>query len=60
MLDFITMCDGYKLDHRRQFPVGTQRIYSNFTPRSSRIVGQNKVVFFGLAFWRFVRKDIVS
>jgi nicotinamide phosphoribosyltransferase len=51
MLDFITMCDGYKLDHRRQFPIGTQRIYSNFTPRSSRIAGQNTVVFFGLQYF---------
>jgi nicotinamide phosphoribosyltransferase len=51
MLDFITMCDGYKLDHRRQFPLGTQRIYSNFTPRSSRITGQNSVVFFGLQYF---------
>ena len=51
MLDFISMCDGYKLDHRRQFPVGTQRIYSNFTPRSSRVEGQDKVVFFGLQYF---------
>jgi nicotinamide phosphoribosyltransferase len=51
MLDFITLCDGYKLDHRRQFPVGTQRIYSNFTPRSSRVEGQDKVVFFGLQYF---------
>ena len=51
MLDFITLCDGYKLDHRRQFPVGTQRIYSNFTPRGSRVAGQNKVVFFGLQYF---------
>ncbi|MCC6954726.1 MAG: nicotinate phosphoribosyltransferase [Deltaproteobacteria bacterium] len=45
------MCDGYKLDHRRQFPAGTQRIYSNFTPRSSRVDGQDKVVFFGLQYF---------
>ena len=51
MLDFITLCDGYKLDHRRQFPVGTQRIYSNFTPRGSRVAGQEKVVFFGLQYF---------
>lgn len=43
------MCiDGYKLDHRRQYPDGVTRIYSNWTPRESRIPGVNKVVFFGL------------
>ena len=40
--------DAYKLDHRRQYPVGTTGVYSNFTPRGSRIDGINKVVFFGL------------
>lgn len=40
--------DGYKCDHRRQYPDGTEFIYSNFTPRSSRIPGVDKVVFFGL------------
>jgi nicotinamide phosphoribosyltransferase len=40
--------DAYKLDHRRQYPEGTTRVYSNFTPRGSRIEGINKVVFFGL------------
>ena len=29
--------DGYKLDHRRQYRKGTQRIFSNFTPRSSKL-----------------------
>jgi len=49
-LDFITMCDGYKLDHRRQYPAGTEFVYSNFTPRSSR-TGEDKVVFFGLQYF---------
>jgi nicotinamide phosphoribosyltransferase len=40
--------DAYKLDHRRQYPDGTEYVYSNFTPRGSRIEGINKVVFFGL------------
>jgi nicotinamide phosphoribosyltransferase len=42
------LIDGYKLDHRRQYPRGTRRVYSNWTPRSSRIPGQDRVVFFGL------------
>jgi nicotinamide phosphoribosyltransferase len=51
VLDFITLTDGYKLDHRRQYPPGTQYVYSNFTPRSTRIPGQDKVVFFGLQYF---------
>lgn len=44
----LTLIDAYKLDHRRQYPEGTERVYSNFTPRGSRISGVDKVVFFGL------------
>lgn len=51
MLDFITLCDGYKLDHRRQYPAGTQHVYSNWTARSSRIPGQDRVVFLGLQYF---------
>lgn len=40
--------DAYKLDHRRQYPDNTTRVYSNFTPRSSRVPGIDRVVFFGL------------
>lgn len=40
--------DAYKLDHRRQYPEGTEFVYSNFTNRGSRIPGIDKVVFFGL------------
>lgn len=45
------MIDGYKLDHRRQYEPGTTRVYSNWTPRSSRVMGQDKVVFFGLQYF---------
>lgn len=30
----ILLTDGYKLDHRRQYPKGTERVYANWTPRS--------------------------
>lgn len=46
----IFQTDGYKLDHRRQYPAGTEYVYSNWTPRGSRIEGQNQVVGFGLQF----------
>lgn len=50
----ITAFDFYKADHRRQYPDGTDMVYSNFTPRSDRLAkvirGQweGKVVFAGL------------
>jgi nicotinamide phosphoribosyltransferase len=40
--------DSYKLDHRRQYPEGTEYVYSNFTNRGSRVPGINHVVNFGL------------
>ncbi len=42
------MTDGYKLDHRRQYPKGTQRVYSNWTARGSREPEITKVIFVGL------------
>jgi nicotinamide phosphoribosyltransferase len=45
--------DFYKTGHIRQYPPGTEKVYSNFTPRSSKLANvlqdfDNKVVFFGL------------
>lgn len=51
MFDFIALTDGYKLDHRRQYPAGTEFIYSNFTARGSRVPGQKTTVFFGLQYF---------
>ena len=48
-MNIMTAIDGYKLDHRRQYPPGTQKVYSNWTPRSSR-TGESAVVFFGLQY----------
>jgi nicotinamide phosphoribosyltransferase len=53
----LTAIDFYKTDHRRQYPVGTSEVYSNFTPRSGRLANvlkeqyDNKVVFFGLQYF---------
>jgi nicotinamide phosphoribosyltransferase len=52
--DPIAAIDFYKADHRRQYPEGTEVVYSNFTPRSGRLAAKsgtradNGVVFFGL------------
>lgn len=42
------MTDGYKLDHRRQYPKGTEYVYGNWTARGSREPEINKVIFIGL------------
>ncbi|MEM6517201.1 MAG: nicotinate phosphoribosyltransferase [Bacteroidota bacterium] len=50
--------DGYKVDHRRQYPEDTTLVYSNWTPRKSRISDIDEVVFFGLQY--FIKKYIVE
>lgn len=50
--------DGYKLDHRRQYPKGTEYVYSNWTARGSRIKGADKVIFFGLQ--RAIKKRLME
>lgn len=42
--------DFYKADHRRQYPIGTQMVYSNFTARKSK-TKSNSIVFFGLQYF---------
>ncbi|NQX86232.1 MAG: nicotinate phosphoribosyltransferase [Flavobacteriaceae bacterium] len=50
--------DGYKVDHRRQYPDNTTLVYSNWTPRKSRIDGIDEVVFYGLQY--FIKKYIIT
>ena len=47
----LVLTDFYKTDHRRQFPDGTSLVYSNFTPRGSRLEAIDHVVFFGLQYF---------
>ena len=60
----LTAIDFYKTDHRRQYPEGTTEVYSNFTPRSSRLANviqdtfDNKVVFFGLQY--FIKDFLIN
>lgn len=46
----IMQTDGYKLDHRRQYPKGTEYVYANWTPRGTRVKGQEDVTFVGLQY----------
>ncbi|MBK7130427.1 MAG: nicotinate phosphoribosyltransferase [Crocinitomicaceae bacterium] len=54
----LLLTDGYKVDHRRQYPEGTTLVYSNWTPRKSRIENIDEVVFFGLQY--FIKKYILE
>lgn len=47
----LVLTDFYKTDHRRQFPDGTTTVYSNFTPRGSRVEAVDHIVFFGLQYF---------
>ncbi len=53
----LLLTDGYKVDHRRQYPDGTTLVYSNWTPRKSRLENVDEVVFFGLQY--FIKKYII-
>lgn len=56
----ILAIDFYKADHRRQYPEGTTKVYSNFTPRSFRLYkGQSdKIVNFGLQM--FIKSYLID
>lgn len=52
----IHQTDGYKVDHKSQYPEGTNLVYSNFTPRSTRYAQSiegldNRIVVFGLQYF---------
>lgn len=51
MIPTINLKDFYKTDHRRQYPKGTELVYSNITARGSRIEGIDKVVVFGIQYF---------
>lgn len=51
MISPILYKDYYKTDHRRQYPEGTQYVYSNLTPRESRVGGVDEVVVFGIQYF---------
>lgn len=52
------LADFYKISHRRQYPPGTEVVYSTWTPRTSRIEGVNAVVVFGLQV--FIKKYLMD
>lgn len=50
--------DGYKTDHRRQYPENSLLVFSNMTARGSRVKGLDKVIFFGLQ--SFIKEHLIK
>jgi len=44
----LILTDFYKVHHNKMYPEGMTKIYSNLTPRKSRMKGIDKIVVFGL------------
>lgn len=54
----VLLKDGYKTGHIFQFPDDTTMIYSNFTPRASRVPGVDGVITFGMQY--FVQEYLIN
>lgn len=52
------LADFYKVSHREQYPVGTEKVYSTWTPRTTRISSITSVVAFG--FQGFIKKYLIE
>ena len=48
-MNSLYLTDGYKTGHHQQYPKGTNKVYSNWTPRGNKYAprGCDKVVSFG-------------
>ncbi len=46
----IFFVDFYKFGHKFQYPAGTTQVWSNWTPRSTRVIGKHRAVNFGLTY----------
>ena len=59
-MNAMLLTDGYKLDHRRQYPKGTEYVYSNWTPRSNAYFPQatDGAVVFGIQY--FIKKYLIE
>lgn len=52
------LTDYYKVGHVFQYPDKTELVYSNLTPRKSRINGVGEMVFFGLQY--FMKEYLIT
>lgn len=51
MINPIFYCDFYKIGHVAQYPPDTTQVFSNWTPRSSRVPGQTEVTSLGFNYF---------
>lgn len=58
ILNPLFMIDFYKVGHVSQYPNDTEQVWSNWTPRASRIADCDGVVFFGLQY--YIQKVLVE
>lgn len=49
----LLLVDSYKIHHTKMYPEGMTKLYSNLTPRKSRIPGIDGVVVFGIQHFIF-------
>ena len=54
----LLLTDFYKIGHPFQYPKGTTLVYSNLTPRKSRIENVDDMVFFGLQY--FIKEYLIG
>jgi nicotinamide phosphoribosyltransferase len=54
----LLLVDSYKIHHTKMYPDGMTKLYSNFTPRKSRIPGIESVVTFGLQ--HFIKEYLID
>jgi nicotinamide phosphoribosyltransferase len=57
-MSILNYTDGYKVDHRSQYPKDTTLVYSNMTPRKSRVSGVDSVVCFGMQY--FIKEYLIK
>ena len=54
----LLLVDSYKVNHNKMYPENMTKLYSNFTPRKSRMKNVNEVVVFGIQ--HFCLKYLIS
>ena len=54
----LLLCDFYKTVHSEQYPKGLTKLVSYFTPRMSRIEGEDELIMFGLQ--AFIKQFLIE
>lgn len=57
-INSMLLTDFYKFSHRVEYPQNTSKVYSTWTPRTSRIDAVDKVVAFG--FQAFIKEYLID